>query len=80
MPALGKSCFKAPKVSLDEYSNLKIFLFANFVRYVNFERSEFEKVGVELNEVYLFALPQLRVLRKSCFKATKNPLDEYFYH
>ena len=36
--------------------------------------------GVKLPELSLFVLSLLRVSKKSCFKAPKVPIGEYFYH
>ena len=57
-----------------------MFIFANFVQNIDFERSQFQKIDVELSQNFLFELPFLRVLGERCFKTPKVPLDEYFYH
>lgn len=66
---LRKSCFKSEKGTLDEYSTIEVFIFANF-----------QKVGVALPESCLFVLPLWRVLGESCFKQRKVPFDEYLCH
>ena len=53
--------------------------FANFVKKVDFEQSQFQNVGMAFSEFYLCKLPSLRVLEKCCFKAPKVSLDESFY-
>lgn len=55
-------------------------IFANFVQKVNFQRSQFKEVGMTFSEVLSFVLGSLRALGKSCFKAPKASLEEYFYH
>ena len=54
----------------------EIFLFVNFVKNVDFERSQLHKVNVALSEFYLFVLSSLRVLGESYFEAPKVPLDK----
>ena len=55
-------------------------MFINFVQKFEFERSQFQEVGMALTEFYLFELSLFQVLGESCFKAPKVPLDECFYH
>ena len=43
-----------------------MFIFANFIQKINFERSQFQMVAVALPEFYLFVLSLLRVLGESC--------------
>ena len=57
-----------------------MFLFAICVQKMDFERSQFRRSGVVLSELYLFNFSSLPVLKKSCFKAPKVTLDEYFDH
>ena len=77
---LGESCFKAPKALLEEIFYHCLFIFANFVQKVNFELSQFQKMGVAAAEFHLVQLPVLPVLRESCFKAPQVLLDKSFYH
>ena len=55
-----------------------MFIFASFVQNINFQRSKFQKMSVELSEFYLLVLSLLRVLGEICFKAPKVPLGEFF--
>lgn len=56
---------------------LFLTFFANFVLKFDFEKRQFQKVGVVLAEFYLFQLPLLRVLGVSYFKITKVLLNEF---
>ena len=56
---------------------LFLTFFANFVLKFDFEKRQFQKVGVVLAEFYLFQLPLLRVLGVSYFKITKVLLSEF---
>ena len=55
-----------------------MFIFANIVQNVNFERSQFRKVDIAFSKFHLFVFSLLWVLGKSFFKAPKAPLHEYF--
>ena len=57
-----------------------MFIFANFVEKVDFEPSQFQRMGVALAEFHLFELSLCRVLGESCFKGLKVVLDKYFYN
>ena len=55
-----------------------MFVFANIVQKVNFERSQFRKVDIAFSKFHLFVFSLLWVLGKSFFKAPKAPLHECF--
>ena len=52
----GESRFKGPKVPLDEFFYHWNVQFANFARKINFEWSQFQKVGVTPYFYWLFSL------------------------
>ena len=55
-----------------------MFVLANIVQKVNFERSQFRKVDIAFSKFHLFVFSLLWVLGKSFFKAPKAPLHECF--
>ena len=57
-----------------------MFIFAIFVQKIDFDWSQFRRMGVTLTEFYWFKFSSLPVLEESCFPARKVTLDEYFYH
>ena len=57
-----------------------MFIFANFMTEIDFERTQFQQMAVSLAELYLFEFSTFRVLRESYFKAPKIPWGEYFYY
>ena len=50
----------------------------NFQQNVDFERSQFKRMGVALTEFNLFRQRSLPVLAEGCFKSLKFTFDEYF--
>ena len=74
------------RVSGEVFLKLKKFHWINifntemvkFVQKVDFQQSQFQRVGAALVKVFLFELILLRVSK--FFKASRVPLDEYFYH
>ena len=49
-----------------------MFIFANFLQKVNFERSQFQRVAIALAKFYLFELPLLRVLGETCLQSSRS--------
>lgn len=51
---LRETCFKAMRIQLDNYFlTVEILIFAIFAQKVNFERSQFLRMGMALSEFYL---------------------------
>ena len=67
---------KLQKARWTNIFTIEMFIFAEFVNKINFERIQSQRVGVALAKLFLFKLSSLRVLENSCFKARKVPWDE----
>lgn len=73
----GKIVLKVQKLRWTNLFIIKIFIFANFEKNIDFERSQLRKMGVVLAKFYLYESLLFRALEESCFKVLKVPLNKY---
>ena len=59
---------------------IEIFIFAIFLRQIDLEQSQFQKMGVALTEFFLIQIVFNTGIKESGCKAPKVTLDKYFYH
>ena len=56
-----------------------MFIFTNFIQTIDFERSQFQRMGVELTEFYLFEMSSLRaVIKGKSFQSSKSSIERIF--
>ena len=62
LQVLGESCWT-------NAVTIEMFIFAIFELKIDFEQSQFRRIGVAFTQFYLFELSSLHILGESCFEA-----------